>query len=115
MAKNKPHRELIIPVNCSCGLIHHAKLALGEIQVLGRAIIKGKTPSFKIRITTYGPTGRTNKDGSPEYVEFNLEREKKVDKEKREPDREKECLEVERQLRGTRPGTEHLTSRSWPR
>lgn len=116
MANKKQKREVLVPVECSCGLIHYVTLGLGELQVLERSILKGNGPQFRLRIKTYGPTGRV-KNGKPEYVEFNRESQEKSGSlpgpslPKENLAEIKEYAEAaEKLIKGTRPGTEHLIS-----
>jgi hypothetical protein len=70
--KHKP-RKATVKVNCPCGMIHQVVLGLGELQLLERGIIKGKMPTLNITIDTFAPTGKTLRNGTPEYLRFNRE------------------------------------------
>ncbi len=64
MKKQKKHAQVGILFDCSCGRKHRLLLGLGEVQVMFRAICKGKENFlFTPRIETYV------KEGSNDFKE----------------------------------------------
>lgn len=53
--KQKHRNELGVTFDCPCGRKHKLKFSLGELQVMLRAVCKGKSPTFNIRHVIFEP------------------------------------------------------------